>query len=293
MSIKQRTPFRQLGNAYGALLGMNQTLSTLPDNMSKLDAGLSQLAREVAALKPERPAPRACKLDIHEAMGFRLLLDNTSFVDQTIIGSGTWEPEQLAYTDWLTRRLHGKSSPIFLDIGSYFGLYSLLAHRSGVFDRIHAFEPDRQNFAQLQANMLLNQTAQAIQCFNKAVSYNDDDLFIWDSATHPDGNRAGVCILPEEHALPHHRTEAVSVDSVVRGSGHYILMKIDVEGYEASVLRGMTKTVANNRVVMQVEIMDVNKEPALMEIDHLGLRRFHSIYPDFYYTNMSESELGV
>ena len=53
-------------------------------------------------------------------------------------------------------RPHAPTSAVFLDVGAHWGLYALLAHRTRQFERIVAFEPDPANYAQLQANLFLN-----------------------------------------------------------------------------------------------------------------------------------------
>jgi len=239
------------------------------------------------------PDPVPATVDIFERMGLRLLLDQTSMLDKRLVDSGEWELEQTTYLGSLIDRLRGRTLLVFLDIGAYLGLYSLIVHRSGAFDQIHAFEADRHNFAQLQANLFLNQATKTITSYNKAVGEKDGTLFVWDSTSHPDGSRAGVGIVDEASGLPGIRTPSVAIDSALKLSGCHILMKIDVESFEPWVLRGLTKTVANNKVVMQVEVYDENKASVFEEIERLGLRQIHCIYPDYYLTNMSEDELGL
>lgn len=231
--------------------------------------------------------------DLFNRMGFTLLLDETSIVDRTVIETNTWEAEQLAYFAGLVERFRGKPNATFLDIGSYWGLYSLLTLRSGVFDTMYAFDADRHNFAQLQANLFLNNATHAITTLNKAVSDKPGKLLFWDSRTHPNQNRAGVGVVNEDAGLPSYEVEAVTIDSMITVTGINLLMKIDVEGHEAPVLRGMTQALANNNVVMQIEVFEQHHDQVFAEVEKLGLRTIHTIYPDHYLTNMSVTELGV
>lgn len=308
MPLIEWTPLRQLARAYGSLLSiaaaadelpkMRRSLGELADIRRALQAQAAPAANVLAPVTAAEPAPApepaaAHRLDIHSEFGLRLLLDRESMVDRHVLESGDWEREQLDYMAWLTERLRGKGRTLFLDIGSYWGLYTLLAHRSGAFDRLVAVEADRHNFAQLQANLLLNGAAKSVACVNKAASHDCDDLHFMDSAQHPDGNRAGAGVLPPDSELPSYVVPATTVDALVTEQGAYILGKIDVEGFEAYVLRGMAETVRNNKVVLQVEIFELNKEAADKEIAQLGLRQIHALYPDYYLTNMSADELGV
>jgi FkbM family methyltransferase len=210
-----------------------------------------------------------------------------------VIDTGTWEPKQLEYFAGLVERFRGKPNAVFFDIGSYWGLYSFLTLQAGVFDEIYAFDADRHNFAQLQANLFLNNAAHAITAINKAVSDKPGQLSFWDSRTQPDKNRAGVGVIDEAAGLSSYTVEAVSVDSFVTSTGGNFLMKIDVEGHEESVLKGMHNTLAGNKVVMQIEVFEQDHERVFAEVSRLGLRQIHSIYPDYYLTNMTVEELGI
>lgn len=250
-------------------------------------------ATQVAREHYERyPVPKK-DIDLYERLGLTLLLDSSSLVDKSVIDTGTWEAEQLAFVADLTERFRLFERPMFLDIGSYWGLYSLLAMKSGAFESQYAFEADRHNFAQLQSNLFLNKAGGRITAINKAVSAEKGIVKFRDSTTHPEGNRAGASVIGWAEDFEGYPVDAVPVDDVLDVTGAHLLMKLDVEGHEPPVLRGMTKTIANNKVVMQVEIWEQHHEQVFAEIDRLGLRLLHKIYPDHYFTNMTVEELGI
>lgn len=294
MKLHELPPLRQIARLYGELTAMSANAqaqnAVIAEAAATLGKQIETLSAAVASLR--KPAPQA-DLTIHEAMGLRLLLDRNSTIDRAIMEDGAWEPQQAAYMAWLTNRLRGSGECVFLDIGSYGGLYSLLAHKSGTFNRIFAFESDPCNFAQLQANLFLNGAHSAIRAINKAVGEHDGQLYMWDSTSHPDGNRGGVGVVDEASGRPGRHVECLSIDSMLGLDGARILAKIDVEGFEPAVLRGMASTFAKNKVVAQVEIYDQNNEATMREIFNLGLRQIHRIYPDHYFTNMAQNELGI
>jgi hypothetical protein len=53
----------------------------------------------------------------------------------------------------------------------------------------------------------------------------------------------------------------------------------------------MERTLRHNRVIMQTEIYEAQNDVSLAEIARLGLRRLNTIYPDHYFTNMTDAEL--
>lgn len=254
---------------------------------------ISGLLNPMAGIGKPVAAQLQKPLDIYSRFGLQLLLDSSSLVDKCVIDTGTWEAEQLAYMAELTERFRKFDKPMFLDIGSYWGLYSFLAMKSGVFAEQYAFEADRHNFAQLQANLFLNRATGRIKAVNKAVSDAEAVLKFRDSTTHPTGNRAGASVIGWEEDFEGYPVDAVPIDLAVGTAGRHMLMKLDVEGHEAPVLRGMAQTVANNKVVMQVEIFEQHHDQVFAEVEKLGLRTIHTIYPDHYLTNMSVAELGI
>jgi FkbM family methyltransferase len=123
--------------------------------------------------------------------------------------------------------------------------------KTGIFDRIFAFEADAHNFAQLQTNVFLNRSARDIKAFNRAVSEKDQMMYVWDSLSHPDGNRGGVGMVHKEFHLPTSQVEAVTIDSFLPLADANLMIKVDVEGTN-SVLSGMERTLRVS-VLMQMK----------------------------------------
>jgi FkbM family methyltransferase len=239
MSIIQKTPFRQITKAYSAILDTNSTITSLSEALRTNQ-------------EPTSTDGLSDQIGIFDRMGFKLLLNQASIVDRCLVHTGSWEPVQLAFMASITEKLRGRKNTAFLDIGSYFGLYSLIALRSKAFEKLYAFEGDRNNYAHLQANLLLNGAIGPISTFNNAVSEKSGTVNFWDSRSHPDGNYGGVGIVDESDARQKYTVEAISIDETIKGEGAHILMKLDVEGHEEFVLRGMRYTVSRNKVVMQL-----------------------------------------
>jgi FkbM family methyltransferase len=268
--LSRVTPFRQIARLYDSVLSISNSLVALAE-----------------ALKPQKK-----DVDLYQRFDMRLLLDKSSLVDRNIIENGSWEAEQTNFFMGLMGKFVGQKNSVFIDIGAYWGLYSLLALRYGV-DTIYAFEPDRHNFAQLQAQIFLNGASGHIRPINKAVSISAATVRFWDSRTHPSGNRAGVGIVDKHFALPTYDVEAVSIDEHLQLEDATIGIKLDVEGHEPEALRGMTQTLKKNRVIMQIEVFDCNCDRILPLIETLGIREIKRISPDRYYTNMTVEQLGI
>jgi FkbM family methyltransferase len=175
---------------------------------------------------------------------------------------------------------------MFLDIGAYFGLYALLMDRSALFDRVVAFEPDRRNAQQLASNLFLNPSSR-VEVRHEAVSDRSGTAWFTQSETHPTGNRAGISIA-DGPGSTRREVPMTTIDDAFDVAGCTIIAKIDVEGEEHAVLRGMRNTLARNRALLQVEAFEHNLGAISAARDELGLRTVGEIHPDLYLTNIPE-----
>lgn len=228
------------------------------------------------------------KPTVHRRQGLNLLLDPTSLVDRCIIENGSWEPRQFSALLDYTRHCCASEAArcVFLDIGAYFGLYALLMDQSMLFDRVVAFEPDQRNARQLAANLFLN-SASCIEVRHEAVSDRSGRTWFTQSEAHPTGNRAGIS-MADGPGSTRREVPMISIDDAFDFVGWTIIAKIDVEGEEHAVLRGMQKTLARNRAVLQVEAFEHNLTAIHAARDELGLRTVGEISPDIYLTNIPE-----
>jgi FkbM family methyltransferase len=296
------TPFRQMTRAYSSLLALTtatrEIARVLPHIASTLAAqpryagaitpsveSNSQAANELTVLPPKN-------IDVYGRLGYQFMLDRSSLVDRTVIDTGEWEPQQVSFFTDLAEHFRGQENNIFLDIGAYWGMYSFMFMKTGIFDQIFAFEADAHNFAQLQTNVFLNRSARYIKAFNRAVSAKDQMMYVWDSLSHPDGNRGGVGMVHKEFHLPTSPVEAVTIDSFLPLKNVNLMIKVDVEGHEQHVLSGMERTLRENRVIMQIEIYKPQQAATFPILKKMGMRRMHQIDHDFYYTNIGQDILG-
>jgi len=234
------------------------------------------------------------RIESHEArafavwdrMGLSLFLDRTSLVDHAIIEFGAWDQEHLDYlTQQATVYAADARDMVFLDIGSYFGLYAMMMAKIGLFERVVAFEADALNFRQLCANLCLNDRACGIEPRNIAVSDVPGETIFASSWKHPEGNRGGVGVTPgtiadgDKSIVP-----TDTIDRMVPLEGRRIFAKIDVEGHELKVLAGMRDMLSRNRMFLQVEtFFQLAEVRALFE--GLGYVMVHRIGDDYFFTN--------
>lgn len=263
---------------------LNPVLNQLSLIAEQLNAIEEKLIEQKLPKDDSVPRDKLRSIDIYDYRGLKLLLDNKSSVDWHIINTDAWEEEQIDYFTSLWD-YPGAERKIFLDIGAYFGLYSLLAWKSNLFNEIYAFEADKYNYSQLQANLFLTGSADII-AVNKLVSDKCGVVRTFPSLCHPDGNRGGVGVWHDDSGYP--EVDSISIDSYFSSvEGGIIYVKIDVEAHEISVLNGMKRLIQNNKVVLQVEAIGEKFEEELDAwVSDNNLIKIRKICHDYFITNI-------
>lgn len=144
---------------------------------------------------------------------------------------------------------------LYIDIGSYTGLYAIEAAKRG--HMVIAFEPNPKVFTRLRQNVSANQVTNKILCSPLAVS--DSECDGWLSApSMPSISSAGS--LENDHQIKF-PCKCKTLDSVIQDQT-VMAIKIDVEGHECSVLRGALETIQRDKPLIITEALDVD---ALMD----------------------------
>lgn len=221
---------------------------------------------------------------IHKIGPWRLLLDQRSTVDRHLLKYGDWEAAQQDLLFRQARALKGQLSAVFLDVGSYFGIYSMNAVKSGIFDEVHAFEVDPASLAQLHGNLFLNNLEELIHVHDFAASDRNETLSFCRSRSISDGNRGGASITDGRGGNTI-TVQSRPIADVLDQSGKFIAGKIDTEGHEIRVLEGMRALIEKNKVLLQIESFDNNEAELDAKCAQMGLRKIGKIHVDHYFTN--------
>ncbi len=141
----------------------------------------------------------------------------------------------------------------FIDIGANIGYFSLLAAKAAPKSKIVAFEPVSYFFDALENNIALNHFKN-IQSVKSAVGEKEEDRLIYLSA----GNNAGMSSFhpPENYSGSNETVKVVTLDSWFAGSGlaKIDIIKIDVEGSELAVLKGMKEIITRFKPHILLEL---------------------------------------
>jgi FkbM family methyltransferase len=142
---------------------------------------------------------------------------------------------------------HLTEGDVFIDVGANCGYYTLLAHRK--CSQVFAFEPGRQFFKALQINLLLNSVTNAT-----VLNYG---LFSENKEAYLKLNRGKIILTDSESVKqtdleairnhdPNFEKVTIRIFDEVREEiqiSKVDFLKVDVEGAEVDVLRGMEKTL--------------------------------------------------
>jgi len=142
-------------------------------------------------------------------------------------------PEMLAW------RRELRPGDLFIDVGANVGTYTIWAAELGA--EVIALEPAADTFALLQENITLN--GYQVTAVRAAAGGHCGTARL--TAGRDAGNRLDPA-GPEE-------TPLVTIDSLI-GDRHVAGLKVDVEGFEADVLRGCARALAERRIgLIQLE----------------------------------------
>lgn len=202
------------------------------------------------------------------------LLNHENFVDRQVGVFKSFEDQQIALFLSPERGRYD----VFLDVGANFGLYSVIASKRNLADRIIAYEPDPRSFAQLHANLYLNKFSQHIETRCKAVSSESGDKMLSLHGEYSTGTTR-IDSAGENQVV----VQSVALDDEFDFSGKSIAIKIDIEGHEAAAIQGMEKLLRNNRCFLQVEVFPENTMAVEELMARIGYHRTECVHHDIYF----------
>jgi FkbM family methyltransferase len=168
------------------------------------------------------------------------------------IYTGLHELNEMAFV------LHSlRPSDLFVDVGANVGSYTVLA-AAAVGARCISFEPDAAAFAALMENLKINRITSRVEASPAAVGATSGQV-----AFTPGRDTLGH-ILPGASLDFANRVPLVALDDLLDGRVP-ALMKIDVEGFEAEVLRGAARTLTQPGLL--AVIMETNGSGARYGVD--------------------------
>lgn len=196
------------------------------------------------------------------AEGYLLYNVNDRYTGKAIARYGEYAAEEMQTLDALVR-----PADVVLDVGANIGTHAVaFARRVGPQGRVIALEPQRLVFQVLCANVALNSLSN-VECHWAAAGESNGSIMVPELDAATSGDFAGVSL---EGVGQGSRVSQIALDGMV-SLEKLRLLKIDVEGMEAGVIRGAQGLIRRFRPFLYVENDRRDRSEALMRlIDSLG-----------------------
>jgi FkbM family methyltransferase len=178
---------------------------------------------------------------------------------------------------------------VMLDIGANIGLYCINALSIPEIKRVVAVEASSETYAELSANLALQNTDQVIEAHNIAASTEERVMRFYEYGSMA-GHNGLVDTSFVGERLDHAVVEVAArpMDLVVPQRGEVLAVKIDVEGHECEVLDGARDLLAGATGFLQIEIVsDANVTEVTDRLSALGYDPVGFIKCDHYYLHRS------
>ena len=193
------------------------------------------------------------------AFGARMAGDTREVLQQHVYYFGVWEPN---LTRWIGDRL--RPGDTFVDVGANIGYFTLLASKLvGPGGRVVAIEALGETFARLEENLARNRCAN-VRALNVAAAESEGVLRAYQGPE----SHTGLATVVEDFG---HRLEgevaAAPLDSLLSDAeiASARMIKVDVEGSELGVARGLAAALDRARPDLEV-VVELHPWP----LGHLG-----------------------
>jgi FkbM family methyltransferase len=184
----------------------------------------------------------------------------------------------------------------YIDVGANVGMTAIIqaifTKRCGEHNRVYAFEPG-EVFPLLQRSVEINRVGDITTCIRAAASdQNGKVAFHVTPAQSPASSLLGAAVKRPEVVRSHAITvDAVTLDSFLQSQlrpAPALLVKIDAEGADFLVLRGMRETLAQRLCVVQIEFF-----PSLVDTYADPLAELMALREHFVLIAMDDGRLSV
>lgn len=161
---------------------------------------------------------------------------------------GGWESESRKIFASLA-----KFSDLVLDIGSYTGIYAMTAATSNSSLIVHAFEPNPSIFDYLKTNIALNKLQDRVHLHNCALGNKVETVDFYMSKTL--SSTASFNKMDSEALKIQVSVSPLDQFELDVSDGKLILIKIDAEGAEESVIEGSSSILRKHHPIILMEAL--------------------------------------
>jgi FkbM family methyltransferase len=210
------------------------------------------------------------------------LADRNDSLFERVVKHRSWPVDTLGH---LLPFAHGD---IMLDIGANIGTTSLPRALFGIFQHIHAFEPEPRNFT----------------CLSKSIAANglENRITAWPYAIGAEGGEAALLLrrgigrhsLVAETTKPSIPVQVLRLDEWIHQEeidrDAISFVKVDTQGFEPFVLAGARRLLEARKAVWQLELA-----PSCLRSTGADIEQFRDLLERYfsYFIDLRQPELGL
>lgn len=171
------------------------------------------------------------------------------------------------------------------DVGANVGAYSLFSTLVTSIEQVHAFEVEPTALEELRGNISLNALESRVIVHEQAASSSSGRVEFLISAPMAGVNAVATTTIHRRELYPTSiAVDAIALDDHFGMRKNSLALKIDVEGHEIDVLRGMRGLIEGNSCVIQAESYN-NKQELIAALAPSGYRLIFEALNDLYFSN--------
>ncbi len=215
---------------------------------------------------------------------FYLKPHNHEFDIEAVLGGQlSYEPEVFAFLDKVAT-----SYDTVIEIGANVGIFTVYFSKRLMTEnpnaRIFAFEPSNEAYKRLRENLELNGATENVTSFNAAIGVNTGFARFYEPRGHLTNGSLKISFASyfDEHPVSYWIVTLAGSSLLELLSGaKRVLLKIDVEGFEAEVLRSLEPVIAQLRPDILIEVLPGFEDAISAAIDFAAFGyRFYGLTPD-------------
>jgi FkbM family methyltransferase len=226
---------------HGSVPAVGQRLDKISATLDQITGALDRTSAHEDLLLQRRVVPVGNELLVRSIDGWVLVpVEDLGLVMAMVETAGILEPGTRSI---MTRLLSPGS--VVIDVGAHIGCLTLAAaHKVGETGHVMAIEPTPRSVELLRANVNLNDLAERIMIHTCAAGASSKRAIL--NLSSRLGHNS---LLPLAQTTGTVEVDVHPVDSLVPVGRRVDLVKIDVEGWELEVWKGMQRVISDNHEI--------------------------------------------
>ena len=218
-----------------------------------------------------------------------MFLDFLDPIDRHLILHQQFENLEFKF---LIKKINDNKIKHFFDIGANCGYYSIFIADKISDINILSFEPNKDAYFKLKKTLEKNpRLSKKIELNNFGLSNKSCKLEMQSMIKHGYAQTGGSSVITKERYKSFDKffADFKIGDECIKLNNVLIAIKIDVEGHELNVLKGLTEILRNNKILMQIEIYEKNFYDVNSFLLSLGYKSIFKIEErsNYFYNNFN------